>query len=66
MEEKFSKKQGGIIMDINKIAGGNIIPQGATEAFKKLNDEVSASEKKPQETNNLKNEDKGTKVDFQA
>jgi hypothetical protein len=54
-------------MDINKIAGGNIIPQGSVEAFKKVNEEASSTDKKAQDVNNtLKEQDKGTKVDFQA
>lgn len=53
-------------MDINKVAGGNIIPKGATEAFKKINDEVSAVEKKPQEINKPEEQDKGARLDVQA
>ncbi len=53
-------------MDINKIAGGNIIPQGS-EAFKKLNQETaSLEEKKPNEINPKKEEEKGNRIDFQA
>jgi hypothetical protein len=53
-------------MDINKVAGGNIIPQGATEAFKKVNEDASTTEKKPLEVNTLKEQDKGARLDVQA
>ncbi len=58
-------------MDINKISGGNIIPQGAGEALKKINqdaasDAASLNEKKPQEINPKKEQDKGNRIDFQA
>jgi len=53
-------------MDINKIAGGNIIPQGSVEAFRKINDEVKSAETKPQENNTIKDQDKGARLDVQA
>ena len=57
-------------MDINKITGGNIIPQGS-EAFKKINQDAaleaaSIEEKKPNEINPKKEEEKGNRIDFQA
>jgi hypothetical protein len=59
-------KQGGKNMDINKITGGNVIPNSSSEAIKKNTEEATATEKKSQETNSFKEQDKGVKIDVQA